>query len=486
VNDPTSARNKADSGVIDPAAGSAVDTSAAEIPSLQDELESLDGQSIQRQLATIQRLYRRSLSIVNSSIPSLIHTSAKPLPSTHLLQLFLKSLAGSFLRLFSNSLSGDDNAAGDRKGILYGALDTTAQRILIGLLTSNRVDKGLWRQFHQIFQLARANHSAQSNSDRSDRTFHDVYFGTVLLGCTQPACASTVEVAFLNTYFRRHAGTIEVHYRAPEPITDDFWIAPQSDVPALSCSRKRPPPDTAVLCFSSSGLSRLIRSHLVQLDSGTPPSELQLADYTPPPTGESALRHVAEFLDNPRTRRFPRRRQNYRGEMCFGIEHVFQVRSEPTRRTPSSYWMIINESPDGYAAMHISGKAIPSSAGDIAALRTENSDNWQLCLIRWMHSANPEHHELGLQILATRFIPAKVTATPAPGLSLLQQPALYFPPTPPVHEHEALLLPAEARQSANNALILIIEQGNVSVREIRLGPLEERTPRIDIFRIAPA
>ena len=147
MNDPTSARNKADFGVIDPAAESAVDTSAAEIPSLQDELESLDGQSIQRQLATIQRLYRRSLSIVGSSIPSLIYTSSKPLPSTHLLQLLLKSLTGSFLRLFSDSLSGDDNAAEGREGILYGALDTTAQRILIGLLTSNRVDKGCGGNF---------------------------------------------------------------------------------------------------------------------------------------------------------------------------------------------------------------------------------------------------------------------------------------------------------------------------------------------------
>lgn len=172
--------------------------------------------------------------------------------------------------------------------------------------------------------------------------------------------------------------------------------------------------------------------------------------------------------------------------MCFGIESVFQIRAEPSMHMPSSRWMIINESPDGYAAMHISGKAIPVSAGDIAALRIEDSENWQPCLVRWMHSANPEHLELGLQILATRFIPARVTATPAPGASTPQQAALYFPPAPPVQEYEALLLPAGTRLDTSNTMILIIEQGNVSVREIRLGLREEQTARIEIFRITPA
>lgn len=487
MDDPASASNKADNGVTDLATGHVVDIPTVEILSLQDELDSLDGQSFQRQLATIQTLCTRCLSIVNSSIASLIRTSATTaLQSTPLLQLFLKSLTSSFLRLFGESISGGGNTVQTREWILRGALDTTAQRILIAFLTSRRVDIGLWRQFHQIYQLARTSHLPQSNSDRSPHALHDIYFSTVLLGCTQPACISKEEIAFLNAYFRHYSGTIEVHDQEPANITDGFWIAPESDVPAMSCSRKRPPPDTAVLHFSSSGLSRLIRRHLAQLDSGTPPSELQLSDFVNTSTGKSALRQAAEFLGTPRKRRFPRRRQNYQGEMSFGIEHILQTSSKPAMRIPSSRWMITNESPDGYAAMHISGKATPASAGDIAVLRTENSENWQLCLIRWMHSANPEHLELGLQILATRFIPARVTAMPATGAPALQQTALYFPPAPPVHEHEALLLPADTRQDTSDTLILIIEQGNLSVREIRLGLRDEQTARIEIFQIAPA
>lgn len=487
VNAPTTARNKADSGVITPAAGSVVDTSEAEIRSLQQELNSLGNQSHQQQLATIQALYVRCLLIVDSSIPSLVRTSATTAPqSTAALLLFLKSLAGSFLRLFGDSLNGDGKAAEDREKVLHGALDTTARRILIGLLASRRVDKGLWRQFHQIYQLASTNELPQSGPERPGHAFHDVYYSTVLLGCTLPACFSAEDVAFLNTYFRHHGGIIEAHDRETADHTNDFWIAPESDVPALSCSRRRPPPGTAALHFSGNGLARLIRRHLAQLEGGTPPGELELSDFASTPAGKSALRCTAELLDTPRKRRFPRRRQNYRGEMCFGMEPVFRIGAEPSMRIPSSRWMIINESPDGYAAMHISGKAIPASAGDIAALRTEDSENWQPCLIRWVQSANPEHLELGLQILATRFIPARVTVIPAPGAPAPQQAALYFPPAPPVQEYEALLLPANTRLDTSDTMILIIEQGNVSVREVRLGLREEQTARIEIFRIAPA
>ena len=55
-----------------------------------------------------------------------------------------------------------------------------------------------------------------------------------------------------------------------------------------------------------------------------------------------------------------------------------------------------------------------------------------------------------------------------------------------MHEHEALLLPADTRQDTSDTLILIIEQGNLSVREIRLGLRDEQTARIEIFQIAPA
>ena len=65
-------------------------------------------------------------------------------------------------------------------------------------------------------------------------------------------------------------------------------------------------------------------------------------------------------------------------------------------------WMVTNESPDGYALMHVTGKTNRVTPGDIVALRTENVADWQICIVRWALSENPEHLEIGLQVLATR------------------------------------------------------------------------------------
>jgi hypothetical protein len=67
--------------------------------------------------------------------------------------------------------------------------------------------------------------------------------------------------------------------------------------------------------------------------------------------------------------------------------------------------MVTNESPDGYALMHMSGQTDDVRIGDIIALQavdeqTGMSQAWHICIIRWAISENPEHIELGLQILA--------------------------------------------------------------------------------------
>ncbi|EKE16563.1 MAG: hypothetical protein ACD_10C00912G0001, partial [uncultured bacterium] len=64
--------------------------------------------------------------------------------------------------------------------------------------------------------------------------------------------------------------------------------------------------------------------------------------------------------------------------------------------------MVTNESPDGYALMHISGNTNGLHVGDIIALQAlgehvETPAAWHVCLIRWAISENPEHIELGLE-----------------------------------------------------------------------------------------
>jgi hypothetical protein len=50
----------------------------------------------------------------------------------------------------------------------------------------------------------------------------------------------------------------------------------------------------------------------------------------------------------------------------------------------------------------------------VVAIRTDSDQNWQICLVRWALSENPEHLELGLQILAPKAVPA-ILAQPSHG-----------------------------------------------------------------------
>jgi hypothetical protein len=101
------------------------------------------------------------------------------------------------------------------------------------------------------------------------------------------------------------------------------------------------------------------------------------------------------------------------GRFWAGIDGLWHLsKQKDTAAVELSRWMITNESPDGYAVMHVSGKIGTLSVGNVAAVRTGDEKNWQICLVRWAVSENPEHLELGLQILAPKAVPA-ILARPA-------------------------------------------------------------------------
>ncbi len=151
-----------------------------------------------------------------------------------------------------------------------------------------------------------------------------------------------------------------------------------------------------------------------------------------------------------------------------------------------SQWMITNESPDGYALMHLNGKAGRIRVGDIVALRTEtdagSSERWQICLVRWAISENPEHIEIGLQVLAPEAIPALLAIPSDPG-NKAQTSALILPELPPLRNEPVLVVPAGAIHDPNHKLLLLIERANLEIRQVRASGISEQTERVEVFTI---
>ena len=95
-----------------PARGSVFNSIAAQILSLQHDLQSLDSQKgdLLQQLMAIQSLHVRCRSFMETFIPSLVSpsvtTPAALRQSARSLQLFLESLTDSFLRLLAEAPPG--------------------------------------------------------------------------------------------------------------------------------------------------------------------------------------------------------------------------------------------------------------------------------------------------------------------------------------------------------------------------------------------
>ena len=148
-----------------------------------------------------------------------------------------------------------------------------------------------------------------------------------------------------------------------------------------------------------------------------------------------------------------------------------------------STWMITNESPQGYAVMHVSGKTKELSVGGLAAVRTGEAKDWQVCIVRWAASENPEHLELGLQVLAPTAI-AAVLAQPSESKGTEHVPALILPEIPNFRPTQLLVVAAGAVPRRQQKLLLVIEGKNLVVREMHSIGIDEETASVEILAIA--
>ena len=431
-------------------------------------------------------LYTRSIAAVEACLPALAEISLpiprKPRQSLRKMQEALAALAGLLLAAAADGMPAD----GARPLALWRALHLLSRHLLISSLTASPPGAGIWRRLHQAYVLADRHGAAHAVPAGAARSPQDEYYAAILLGCAQPTSFTSREVIFLDAYLERFSERVDTHHGDPAGSPVTFWIDPDSDAPATPYARKPPTPETPVRSFSCGRLAALLETQLAALEDGTPPEDLDLPLFAATAAGQGVLNRLINLWGNPGKRRFPRRRQNYRGELCLGFDNLCRLYRPVPQPVETSAWMITNESPDGYAVMHLAGKTRAITVGDVAALRTETGDNWQLCIIRWALSENQEHLELGLQILSSRAYTADV-ALPAETeeATACCRPALVLPAAPVLRPHEALVVPSGALAGRSKNLVLVVERDRVEVREISTARCDEQNGVIELYGIVP-
>ena len=441
----------------------------------------------------LDRLYARAMSAADTLLASLTSAAvAIPIPKSTRLQVrntqqLLRVLADDY-QPTSAALPTPPEEHLAYGQALWRSTHALAQHLLLSSLVAAPGAVGIWRQLHQVYADARTAgiaDYADLSTDNATTTIHNIYFGAVLLGCAQPASLTSTEIAFVAAYLARHADAIELRNDGTAPDPASFWIDPRCDAPACACARKTAPPQTPVLLFSCGKLAARLAREIAELESGGRASELGLPELADTSAGLHVLRRLALYWGEPSKRRFPRRRQNYRALMHTGLGRLWRLFQENDPAVgEASNWMITNESPDGYAFMHVSGKIGGLAVGEIVAIRTESGTSWQVCIVRWALSENQEHLELGLQILATRAQPARLAlAAKDDNPTLLS--VLILPPIGALRTSEMLVIPASATRRLPAKLILVVEKGNIELREVRCHRVHEQNGKVAILSVEP-
>lgn len=367
--------------------------------------------------------------------------------------------------------------------LAWRTINALAQHLSISHLVAAPAGTGIWRQIHQAWSNALSQQAASYVPEGEVDSVQHIYLSALLLGCAQPDSFTAREITFLAAYLQRFAHCVEPPSETVPGNASCFWIDLQRDSPAAPCTRKPAPPEATIRYLDCEPIANLLNKQIDELNSGVTPQQINLPDFAGTPAGRGVMTRLAGHWGNPGKRRFPHRRRNHRAEICSGLHRLwllFQM-GEPNKPEVST-WMITNQSPDGYAIMHIGGKTGKVAVGDITAIRSESENGWQVCLVRWALSENPEHLEMGLQILSPEAIPAIITLPAEQDISE-RLPVLLLPAIPALGSSEVLVTTSGALNNRGKKHVLIVDRENLKVREIRTTLVEEQTSSVEVFAI---
>ncbi len=397
-----------------------------------------------------------------------------------LTQDYFNSLAELFDPDGGNSLRSPHNS-------LLRAMQGIAWQIRVNHLVAAPTGIGLWQQLHAAFRTARRLGLETFPGPRGGASVQRAYTDILLAAIAQPASFSASELEFINDYIESSPPRIGLSETPPAGAEAVFWIDLDRDFPAHALIRRLPAAESQPLYFACDAIAAEARRQLDELEHGRSAASLGLPAFAETRAGRGVLRRLANLWGKPAKRRFPRRRQSSRAHLCLGLDNLWHLMRHAGKPAPLSEWMVTNESPDGYALMHVSGNTDDLRIGDVVALQAideqddEGQAPWRICLIRWAISENPEHVELGLQLIAPHAIAAEI-AQPYE-LDAHRVAALILPETPPLRPFESVLVASGKIDNGGAPLILLVEKDNLLIREIRTGELAEQTSSIELFSV---
>jgi hypothetical protein len=322
------------------------------------------------------------------------------------------------------------------------AMQLLVRRLALGYRMYATNPKGVWLELHELYQFALrrglANRSLPDEPDTPLRVYRDA----LLIAFAEPLKLMQGDLDRVTAWLARFGSLASLstagQSRGGQGV---FLVKPQRDVPGYALAKRHHPmPQGHDLMLSTLPLADALLDQLARLAAGESTRSLGLPDDADDPAFRDLLGRMVKHWGAVPNRRFTRLRTHARVEVSIGIRGIWDFLHQQPAASKSGEWMVTNESPRGFALLHVGGPIGTVRVGEVVGLRTRDSRTCHVCVVRWVLSDSPEHLELGLEELAptARAVSLRSARAPRPEES---QPVLLLPEVPALNQAPAILAP---------------------------------------------
>jgi hypothetical protein len=360
------------------------------------------------------------------------------------------------------------------------ALQMLSRRLVLAHRTYAPAPPTVWSEMHQLFALARRHRVEKLSLSIQNESPLAIYREALALSFAGPHKLMQGELNLALNFLSDNSDLAVFIDSVPQdPVDGLFLVQAGRDVPGNRWNKRhagngmQPAPDELVL-----NTSRLADRALQMTD---PTSNTPQTGGNPRQTLDFLHRLVRHWTASG-GRQFSRLRRHARVDICVGLHGVWRFLSQTGSddAVQTSEWMINNESPGGFALMHVSGPVEPVKVGEVLGVRSRDSDRVHICVVRWVLSDSPEHVELGLEELAPNAKPISIARlATSGGYGPGTEPGLLLPEIPALKKAAAILTMPGSFDAAGE-----FHLGEPHKR-VRATQLVEQTRSLDLFQFSP-
>ncbi|MDR1228222.1 MAG: hypothetical protein LBK55_04265 [Azoarcus sp.] len=373
-------------------------------------------------------------------------------------------------------------------GLSLGILGET---YLLNVLLGAPAPVSLWQRIHDAWissgQYERLRNDA---SDPQPSKANLLYKRLLTMAASQTESLTVREQQWLFDYLETVGGDLMLSSSPLPPESSNYWFDPNQDMPPLACVRRMPEKGQEVVYFRleeiihrigvqilwlekglldlDAGARRSGDSEILEVGSGILPLGLTPVEIL------SLLRRLREQWSSPPERGELRNRQHYTVQVCAGLKNVWAMGRQAPVMTDE--WTVYNESPGGYAILCVGGVHRTLLAGAVLALRREASQEWTVCVVRWVRTDSSRQIELGLQVLGQGFTPVLICFHGNDTMT----PALMIRRGSPARGEQTIV--TESGTYVSNRFVMVHEAaGNVYLAQGSALGLDMQTATIELF-----